>query len=162
MFASIHQWNKNIGVNFTVFHTLICVFSLDLSDDSKKRVHCQPPLCACQKVENRQLVGDIFCCSDVSSTAELEGFPPHTAQNECHPPWVAACINPVLTFHCCPAMTTTTTTTAAPTPAPAVPCFPAAAKVNFDSGKSVTMAELQIGDHVQTGRTLNLIISIIF
>ena len=29
-------------------------------------------------------------------------------------------------------------------------------------GESVTVAELQIGDHVQTGRRFNLIISIIF
>ena len=160
MFASIHQWNKNIGVNFTVFffHTLIDIFSLDLSDDSKKK----SPLSTSSM--RMSLVGDIFCCSDVSSTAELEGFPPHTAQNECYPPCVAACVNPALTFHCCPAMTTTTTTTAAPTPAPApgVPCFPAAAKVNLDNGKSATMAELQIGGHVQTGRRFNLIISIIF
>ena len=30
-------------------------------------------------------------------------------------------------------------------------CFPATAKVTLDSGKSVKMSELQIGDQVQTG-----------
>ena len=32
-------------------------------------------------------------------------------------------------------------------------CFPAAAMVNLENGKSVMMAELQVGDKVQTGMT---------
>ena len=30
-------------------------------------------------------------------------------------------------------------------------CFPSMAKVNLENGKTVTMSELQIGDHVQAG-----------
>ena len=41
--------------------------------------------------------------------------------------------------------TTTTTTTKRP------PCFPSTAKVNLQTGKTVAMSELQIGDSVQTG-----------
>ena len=32
-------------------------------------------------------------------------------------------------------------------------CFPAGATVRMETGKSVAMSELQIGDQVQTGRT---------
>ena len=31
-------------------------------------------------------------------------------------------------------------------------CFPSASKVNLDSGKSVTMSELQLGDRVKIGK----------
>ena len=30
-------------------------------------------------------------------------------------------------------------------------CFPSTAKINLENGKSVRMAELQVGDRVQTG-----------
>ena len=31
-------------------------------------------------------------------------------------------------------------------------CFPSTSKVNLESGKSVTMSELQLGDRVKTGK----------
>ena len=34
-------------------------------------------------------------------------------------------------------------------------CFPAGAKLKLESGKSVTMSELQVGDYVQTGRNIS-------
>ena len=34
------------------------------------------------------------------------------------------------------------------------PCFPSTARASLENGRSVTMAELQIGDKVQTGRDL--------
>ena len=37
-------------------------------------------------------------------------------------------------------------------PPPPVHCFPITARVSLESGKSVTMSELQIGDRVQTGK----------
>ena len=37
------------------------------------------------------------------------------------------------------------------TPAPPPSCFPSAARVNLQTGETVTMSELQIGDRVQTG-----------
>ena len=117
-------------------------------------VTCVYPKCACQNVENGNLVGDIYCCEDPPST-QLGGYWPQTAQDQCNPPCLAACnnpANPTITFHCCPAPPAPTTT---PAPTPGVSCFPASARVNLDNGKSVTMAELQIGDHVQTGRRLN-------
>ena len=119
----------------------------------KKIPSCSWPKCGCQNVENARLVGEVFCCENPPS-AELGGDFTHKAQGQCHPPCVALCNNPNndhITAHCCPAATTPTTTTTA-APAPGGSCFPAAARVNLDNGKSVTMAELQIGDHVQTGR----------
>ena len=35
------------------------------------------------------------------------------------------------------------------------PCFPGNAKVKLENGKSVIMADLQIGDKVQTGKIRN-------
>ena len=46
------------------------------------------------------------------------------------------------TYHCCDA----SMTTAEPNT-----CFPFAARVTLENGKSVTMSELQVGDTVQTG-----------
>ena len=70
--------------------------------------------------------------------------------------------------------TTTTTTTSPPQPPPPPPpppplpqssssssstggCFPATAKISLDNGRSVTMSELEIGDHVQIGKTFSII-----
>ena len=38
-------------------------------------------------------------------------------------------------------------------------CFPTTARVNLEGGKSVTMSELQIGDRVQTGKDIKLILN---
>ena len=46
------------------------------------------------------------------------------------------------TYHCC----------VAPPPPPKENCFPFSARVALESGKSVTMSELQIGDRVQTSK----------
>ena len=52
----------------------------------------------------------------------------------------------------CPTTTPPPTTSPPPTPAPSGGgCFPSSAKVKLQNGKSVTMAELQVGDKVQTG-----------
>ena len=48
--------------------------------------------------------------------------------------------------------TTTTTTTQPPPPPPSKKCFPSTARVNLETGKSVSMSELQIGDKIQIGR----------
>ena len=34
------------------------------------------------------------------------------------------------------------------------PCFPADAKLSVESGKLITMSELEIGDKIQTGRKM--------
>ena len=36
-------------------------------------------------------------------------------------------------------------------------CFPSVATVNLKQGKTITMSQLQIGDHVKTGKMLNLL-----
>ena len=55
-------------------------------------------------------------------------------------------------------LTTRTTITAPPprttTPKPGRRCFPSIARVNLTNGKSVTMSELQIGDHVLVGKKI--------
>ena len=59
------------------------------------------------------------------------------------------------TFSTTPPLTLTTrTTTAAPAPAPTSSCFPSSARVQLRNGKSVTMSELQIGDHVLVGKEI--------
>ena len=42
-----------------------------------------------------------------------------------------------------------------PPPPQSSGCFPSVARVSLENGKSVSMSELQKGDRVQTGRSLN-------
>ena len=67
------------------------------------------------------------------------------------------------TFTKPPPLTLTTRTPSTPlpelvtfatTPPPQYPCFPSTARVQIPNGKSVTMSELQIGDHVLVGKEL--------
>ena len=100
-----------------------------------------------------------YCCSCFDKKVAPDG---PTCQ--CPKCCVAYCYS-TYTAHCCycdehsnsfttptTTTTTTTTTTPKPPPPPSPPaCFPSAAKVHLQNGKSVRMSELQKGHHVQTG-----------
>ena len=49
-----------------------------------------------------------------------------------------------------------------PPPPPSSGCFPPSASVILDSGKSVKMDELQIGDRVKTGTRFPLLFLLLF
>ena len=104
-------------------------------------------------------MGKDFCCAPPEGP-EITEDPPVDQVAHCpsNQQCLAACINSsdpgVLDYYCCftnsTALPTKTTTTMAPPPGPS--CFPSAAKVNLQNGKSVTMSELPIGDQVLAGK----------
>ena len=58
------------------------------------------------------------------------------------------CVDETGTLICCPCFTTTTAT---PSSGNTGHCFPSTARVSLENGNSRRMAELQVGDMVQTG-----------
>ena len=126
-------------------------------ENSEGGLFCPNGTCICQNVANGKLVGDSICCTpngtelppnDDETTAEKDAQCPSNQQ------CLAICFfdYPGVSNYCCMSFPYSTTTTATPPPPPGPSCSPSTARVNLQNGKSVTMSELQIGDHVQAGK----------
>ena len=102
--------------------------------------------------------GQKYCCSRSNSPELHVQFYVLWEVLNCPDLCYADCGN---SFHCCtgaPRTTTTTTTTTPPPPPPSGGgggCFPSSGNVLLENGKSVTISELHLGDHVQTGKAFH-------